>query len=99
MTTIVYLPTDEEALEGIGPWTVETNDNLAGFEQDRVTRLNAHYAHKRQEAHSFGSQVNGSIGGTRVPHPGFVNAPVPYVVPALDLPISVHVPRFIEGVL
>jgi hypothetical protein len=37
----LYLPTDEEALEGIGPWNDDTDvqpANLASFEQDRYAR-------------------------------------------------------------
>lgn len=62
----LYLPTEEEAADGIGPW-LDTDDtsptNLSAFEQDRYARL------LREHGTSPHALVNGSIGGTRIPVP------------------------------
>jgi hypothetical protein len=57
----MYLPTDEEALEGIGPWNDATEPaNLASFETDR-------YARQLRAAGSAPyALLNGSIGSTNV---------------------------------
>jgi hypothetical protein len=60
----IYLPTDEESADGIGPWNdapVSAPDNLSAFEQDRYARLLSDYGT------SPAALVNGSIGATRIP--------------------------------
>lgn len=76
MTSVTYLPTDEESAEGIGSWTVETpaaHDDLtradvvlAAFEADRAARLSASYARLRSQGGTYG-HLNGAIGSTRIP--------------------------------
>jgi hypothetical protein len=84
----LYLPTDEEAAEGIGAWddtqeqgrpSVRLLDDpdvpaLAAFELDREARTNDHYLSTLLEHRNSGSAlVNGSVGATSIAQPVNVN--------------------------
>lgn len=76
MSAVTYYPTDEEAIEGIGPWTLSTPEpqtleqqypGMAAFELDRIAAQNARYAKARQDGTDAVSLLNGSIGSTSIP--------------------------------